>query len=172
VTAAIGILAFLATLGCLLALLRARGVGASGRYYRLQTAASAYAALLVAAGVARTVHPVPQVLVFLLMTFAAARLAVPSFSSGPIHILLTGAAFATIAWAAAIFPDRVHWSGVHGMLVVLGWIVVASAVACGLATAAGLLRNPTGRLSGATAHVFYGALLLWLFVVSVRLALA
>ena len=86
-TIAIGILAFLATLACLAALLRLQDSKGS---YRAQTAASAYAALFVAAGIARTVQPVPQVLVFLLMTFAAARLAIPSFSTGPLQRLQPG----------------------------------------------------------------------------------
>jgi hypothetical protein len=197
VTAAIGILAFLATLGCLAALVRVHllptgyrpvsnavsdyGVGAYKGYYRAQTAAIAYAALLVAAGIARSVHPVPQLLVYLLMTFAAARLAIPSFPTdldrgaptptGRIHILLAGAAFASIAWAAAILPDRVHWPGLHGFLVVLGWIVVAAAAACGLAMTR-LLHKPTEPYFGAIERVFYAAMLLWFFVVSARLAYA
>jgi hypothetical protein len=197
VTVAIGILAFLATLGCVAALVRVHllptgyrpvsnavsdfGVGAYKGYYRAQTAAIAYASLLVAAGIARTVQPVPQLLVFLLMTFAAARLAIPSFPTdldrsrptltGRIHLLLAGAAFASIAWAAAILPNRVHWPGLHGVLVVLGWIVVVSAVTCALAVTR-LVRKQAEPYFGAIERVFYAATLLWFFVVSVRLALA
>ncbi len=196
-TVAIGILAFLATLGCAAALVRVHllptgyrpvsnavsdfGVGAYKGYYRAQTAAIAYASLLVAAGIARTVQPVPQLLVFLLMTFAAARLAIPSFPTdldrsrptltGRIHLLLAGAAFASIAWAAAILPNRVHWPGLHGVLVVLGWIVVVSAVTCALAVTR-LVRKQAEPYFGAIERVFYAATLLWFFVVSVRLALA
>jgi hypothetical protein len=132
VTVAIAIFAFLATLGSLAALSRLHllptgyrpasnavgdyGVGAYSGHYRALTAALAYAALLVAADIARTVQPVPQLLVYLLMTFAAARLAIPSFPAdldrgrptptGRIHLLLAGAAFGSIAWAAAIFRPR------------------------------------------------------------------
>jgi hypothetical protein len=163
VTVAIGVLAFLATLACLALLVRVQ------QRHRAQTAAIAYAALLIAAGLARTVQPVPQVLVFLLMTFAAARLAGPSFT-GWIHTLLGGVAFGSIAWAAATLPDRVDWSGVHGLLVVLGWIVVAGAVACALAVT--LLRTRAAPFFGTIERAFYAVLLVWFFVVSVRLALA
>jgi hypothetical protein len=161
VTVAIGVLAFLAALACLALLVRGR------LRYRAQAAAIAFAALLVAAGIARTVQPVPQLLVFLLMTFAAARLAAPSFT-GRIHILLAGAALGSIAWAAAILPDRVDWPGVHGLLVVLGWIVVAGAVACALAMT--LLRKETERVF-AIERACYAAVLVWVFVVAVRPAL-
>jgi hypothetical protein len=197
VTVAIGIFAFFATLASLALLSRAHvlptgyrpasnaigdyGVGAYRGHYRALTAALAYAALLIAAGIARTVQPVPQLLVYLLMTFAAARLAIPSFPAdldrgqptpaGRIHLVLAGVAFGSIAWAAAILPDEVDWPGVHAFLVVLGWIVVAGGVACALAVTP-LLHKRTEPFFGAIERAFYAAVLLWFFVVSVRLALA
>ena len=196
-TVAIGIFAFVATLVSLAALSRLHllptgyrpasnavgdyGVGAYRGHYRALTAALAYAALLVSADIARTVQPVPQLLVYLLMTFAAARLAVPSFPAdldrgqptptGRIHLVLDGVAFASIAWAAAILPDQVDWPGVHGFLVVLGWIIVAGAVAWALALTP-LLHKRTAPFFGAIERAFYVAVLLWFFVVSVRLALS
>ena len=196
-TVAIAIFAFLATLGSLAALSRLHllptgyrpasnavgdyGVGAYSGHYRALTAALAYAALLVAADIARTVQPVPQLLVYLLMTFAAARLAIPSFpadldrgrptATGRIHLLLAGAAFGSIAWAAAIFPDHVDWPGVHAFLVVLGWIVVAGGGACALAVTPPLNKR-VEPFFGAIERAFYAAVLLWFFVVSVRFALA
>jgi hypothetical protein len=115
------------------------------------------------------------------MTFAAARLAIPSFPTdldrgrpsltGRIHLLFAVAAFASIAWAAAILPDRVGWTGLHGFLVVLGWIVVAGAAASGLALTP-LLHKPTQPFLGSIQRVFYALTFLWFFVVSVKLALA
>src|SRR3954468_24025060 len=94
-TPVLGILAALLTLVCAAVLVRVHllptgynpvsnavsdyGVGEYRRYYRWQTAALAYAALVLAAAIARTTHPVPELIVFLLMTFAAARLLIPSF---------------------------------------------------------------------------------------------
>src|SRR3954465_3398286 len=94
-TPVLGILAALLTIACAAVLVRVHmlatgynpvsnavsdyGVGEYRRYYRWQTAALAYAALVLAAALARTTHPVPELIIFLLMTFAAARLLIPSF---------------------------------------------------------------------------------------------
>src|SRR3954451_12538685 len=190
-TPVLGILAALLTLACAAFIVRVHmlptgyrpvsnavsdyGVGAYSRYYRWQTAALAYAALVLAAAIARTTHPVPELIVFLLMTFAAARLLIPSFPTdldrrsrptpnGRIHILLAGVAFASIAWCAAALPDRVDWPGLHGTLVVLGWIVVVTAVASGLAMAVRIAEP----YFGAVERLFYGATLAWFFVVSLH----
>jgi hypothetical protein len=191
-TPVLGILAALLTLGCAAALVRVHtlptgyspvsnavsdyGVGPVARYYRWQTAALAYAALLLAAALARTVQPVPQLLVFLLMTFAAARLLIPSFptdldrsrptATGRIHLLLAGVAFASIAWCAAALPDRVHWANLHGTLVVLGWLVVATALACGLT----VLVRRAAPFFGLVERLFYAATILWFLVVSLHFA--
>jgi uncharacterized protein DUF998 len=186
VTPLLGVLAALMTLACAAALVRVHllptgyrplsdavsdyGVGPYSRYYRWQTAASAYAALLVAGALARTTHPVPQLPVFLLLVFAAARLVIPTFPTdldrseptlaGRLHLVAAAVAFASIAWCAAVLPDRVHWPNLHGTLVVLGWIVVATAIACAVA-----LRSP---FFGLVERTFYAALLLWLLVVSLH----
>jgi hypothetical protein len=177
-TPVLGIIAALLTLACAAFLVRSDAVSADGaggyrRYYRWQTAALAYAALVVAAAVARTTIPVPQLIVYLLLTFAAGRLLIPSFptdvdrnrptTDGRIHILLAVAAFASIAWCAAEFPDRVDLGNLHGTLVVLGWIVVVTAAACGLAS---LLRRITAPYFRAIERLFYAALLTWFLVVS------
>jgi hypothetical membrane protein len=152
------------------------GVGPYSRYYRWQTAAIAYAALVLAAAIARTTHPVEQLLVFLLLTFAAARLLIPSFptdldrsrptGTGRLHLLLAAAAFASIAWCAAELPHRVDWPHLHGLLVVLGWIVIATAVACGLA--ATVLRRLAEPYFGLVERIFYAAMLVWFLVVSLH----
>jgi Protein of unknown function (DUF998) len=124
VTATLGILAAVATLACLGTLVWVHlrptgydplqdtvsdyGVGTSYPFYRAQTAAMALAAILVAAALAKAIDPAPRRAIVLLLVFAAARLAIPSFPTdldraqrtrtGLIHILLAAVAFASIAW--------------------------------------------------------------------------
>jgi len=188
-TVVLGVLGALATLASAAALVRvhllptgydpvrsavsAYGVGPFARYYRWLTAASAFAALFVAGALARDTHPVPQLPVFLLLVFAAVRLAIPSYpadlegtartTDGTIHLVLAAAAFAAIAWCAGILPDRVDW--LHDALVVLGWIVIAGAAA----SAAALLVR---RVFGLVERLFYAAMLAWLLVVSLHFALS
>ena len=154
-TLAIGLLGAASTLVSAAALVRGSGD-------RVKTAAAAYAALFVAAGIARTTHPVPRDLVFLLVVFAAAQLAIPTFPSGLSRLLLAGVALAGVAWAALIAPDRVHW--LHGFLVVDGWVILVAAVACGVALLAPLIR----RFSRALERMFDAAVLVWLLVVSLH----
>ena len=161
-TLAIGLLGAALTLVSAAAAVRSPGD-------RAQTATSAYADLFVAAGIARTTHPVPRDLVFLLIVFAAARLAIPTFPAGVEHLLLAGIALAAAAWAALIAPDRVHW--LHRFLVVEGWVILVTAAVCGAAMLLALAR-PTRRLSWAVERVFErvfdGAVLVWLLVVSLH----
>ena len=138
----------------LLSVLAAPAAGMRG-YGRAHSALPAYAALFIAAGAARTVHPVPQVLVFVLMTFAAAQLLAPSLRDPR---PLTAVAFAALAWAAAILPGQTDW-GWHTLLVVLGWAVVAAAVVVGAA----MLRSPRLELW------FYPVALVWFVVVALRI---
>jgi hypothetical protein len=154
-TLAIGLLGAASTLVSAAALVRGSGD-------RVKTAAAAYAALFVAAGIARTTHPVPRDLVFLLIVFAAAQLAIPTFPAGLAHLLPAGVALAAVAWAALIAPSRVHW--LHGFLVVDGWVILAAAVTCGVA----LLAPPIRRFSWALERVFDAAVLVWLLVVSLH----
>jgi hypothetical protein len=154
-TLAIGLLGTALALASAAALVRSRGD-------RARTATMAYAALFVAAGVARTTHPVPRELVFLLIVFAAARLAIPTFPAGLWHLLLAGVAYAAAAWAALVAPERVHW--LHGFLVVDRWVILVAAVACGVA----MLAPPIRRFSWALERVFDAAVLVWLAVVSLR----
>jgi hypothetical protein len=154
-TLAIGLLGAALALASAAALVRSRGD-------RARTATMAYAALFVAAGIARTTHPVPRDLVFLLIVFAAAQLAIPTFPAGLAHLLPAGVALAAAAWAALIAPSRVHW--LHGFLVVDGWVILVAAVACGVA----LLAQPIRRFSWAVERVFDAAVLVWLLVVSLH----
>jgi len=138
----------------LLTVLAAPVAGMRG-YTRAHNALPAYAALFLAAGIARTVHPVPQVLVFLLMTFAAAQLLAASFADARQR---GAAAFTTLAWAAAILPGQTDWSW-HGLLVVLGWLAGRRNAQAGWAT----LRAPRFE------SWFYPVALIWFVVVAVRL---
>ena len=192
-TALLGAAAFVATLACTAALLRVHllptgyrpirnavsdyGVGSFARYYRAQTAAIAIAAVALAAALANEVTPKPTTVIVLLLVFAAARLAIPSFPTdldrsrptrtGRIHVLLAGVAFASIAWAAAALPDHVGWSG-HGFLVALGWAVVATSVACGLCMTR-LLHHATEPFFGLIERLFYASMLVWFLVVATHL---
>lgn len=191
--AAFGAVAAVATLACLAALVRVHqlptgyqplrnavsdyGVGRFARYYRFQTAALAIAAVFVALALARAVDPAPRLPIVLLLVFAAGRIAIPWFPTdvnrlrptraGRIHILLAGIAFASLAWAAAALPDRVDWPTIDGLLTGLGWLVVVSAVACGLALTHAL-RVYAAPWFGLIERVFYAAALAWFFVVSLH----
>lgn len=194
VVAVLACCTLLATFTCLAALLWAHllptgyrpirnavsdyGVGRCRVLYRVQTAAIAAAGLCLAAALARAVDPAPRRVIVLLVVFAVARLVIPSFPTdidrgrptrtGRVHILLAGVAFASIAWAAAALPDRVDWPSVHGLLVTLGWIVVATAVASGLA-----MTRPLHAVAepffGLIERCFYAAMLTWFVVVAVYL---
>lgn len=146
------------------------GVGPSLSFYRAQTAAMALAAIFVAGGLAKAVDPAPKRVIVLLLIFAGARLAIPFFPTdldrtrrtthGVIHVLLAVIAFASITWAAATLPNRVHWAG----LTALGVAVVVTAVATGLS-----MRTRFAYF-GLVERAFYVAVLIWLLVVSLRLA--
>jgi hypothetical protein len=146
------------------------GVGPSLPFYRAQTAAMALAAIFVAGGLAKAIDPAPKRVIALLLVFAGARLAIPFFPTdldrtqrtrnGVVHVLLAVVAFAAIAWAAATLPGRVHWAG----LGVLGDAVLVTAVATGLSIRA---RFP---YFGLVERAFYVAALVWLLMVSLRLA--
>ncbi len=154
------------------------GVGRYRVVYRIQTAAIAVAGLCLAAALSRAIDPAPRRVIMLLVVFAVARLVIPSFPTdldrgqptrtGRIHTLLAAVAFAAIAWAAAALPDRVDWPGVHGLLVVLGWVVATTAIACGLAMTR-LLHAFTEPFFGLIERCFYAAMITWFVVVAVYL---
>jgi hypothetical protein len=194
VVAVLACLALLATLTCLGALVWVHllptgyrplrnavsdyGVGPYRAFYRAQTAAIAVAALCLAAAIAKGVDPSPRRVIVLLVIFAVARLAIPSFPTdldrgqptrtGRTHVLLAGVAFGSIAWTAAALPDHVDWPSIHGLLVTLGWIVVATAIACGLAMIR-LLHATTEPFFGLIERCFYAAMITWFAVVSIHL---
>ena len=154
------------------------GVGRYSIFYRAQTAAIAVAALCLAVALATAVDPSPRRVIVLLAIFAVARLAIPSFPTdlnrgqptrtGRIHIVLAGIAFGSIAWAAAALPDRVDWPSIHGLLVTIGWIVVGTAIASGLAMTR-RVHAATEPFFGLIERCFYAAMITWFVVVSVHL---
>lgn len=150
-TAVLGILAALAALA-------GAGARALGRE-QAASAAPGYAALLLAAALARSTIPVPQLPVFLLLGFAVARLVLPSFPDGPLRIGAAAASYGTLAAAAVVLPGRVGWW--HALLVVLGWIVVAAAVASIAAPWAGERRLELA---------FEAVAIVWLVVVALHFA--
>lgn len=153
------------------------GVGPYRSYYRAQTTAIGVAAALLAGALASAEGPGPRRVIVLLLVFAAARIVIPSFPTdldrsrptrtGRIHLLLAAVAFASIAWASAALPHRVDWDGT-GLLVTLGWIVVATAIACGLSMTS-RLHHATEPFFGLIERVFYAAMIAWLLVVSFHL---
>jgi hypothetical protein len=79
--------------------------------------------------------------------------------SGRIHMLLAGAAFASIAVAAS----HLDWSGKPDLLGPLGWLVSATAIATGAA----LVVEPIRRVAlGLIERLFYAASIVWLIVVA------
>ncbi len=154
------------------------GVGRYRAFYRAQTTASAIAGICLAGALHSGVDPAPRRVIVLLLVFAAARLVIPSFPTdierrkptraGRIHNVLAGVAFASVAWSAAALPERVDWPTLHGLLVALGWIVVATAIACGLATTR-RLQAVAEPFFGLIERCFYAAMITWFLVVSVHL---
>lgn len=154
------------------------GVGRYRAFYRVQTMANAVAAICLAGALGSGVDPAPRRVIVLLLVFAAARLVIPSFPTdldrgtptrtGRIHVVLAGVAFASVAWAAAALPERVDWPDIHGLLVAVGWIVVATAIACGLAMTR-RLHAALEPFFGLIERCFYAAMITWFLVVSVRL---
>lgn len=162
-TVAIGVLALLAVLASV----------------RWPVAGSAYAGLLAAGGIVRTesfVPPplgkfssIPQLVVFLLLAFAVARLAATAVSAERrgTHAVLALVALGSLAWAAAALPGDVSWA-THGLWAVGGWCVVATAAAYAVSLAPPL----RGLLGGPAERTFLVAVLAWLGAVGLQVALS
>jgi Protein of unknown function (DUF998) len=154
------------------------GVGRYRAFYRAQTTANAIAAMFLAGALGSGVDPAPRRVIVLLLVFAAARLVIPWFptdidraaptSTGRVHVMLAGVAFASVAWAAAALPGRVDWPGIHGLLVALGWVVVATAIVCGVAMTR-MFHAAMEPFFGLIERCFYAAMITWFLVVSIRL---
>jgi hypothetical protein len=179
-TAALGVLAALATLACALLLVRLHllptgysarrdriadyGVGRFSGHYVAAAIAIGVAALAAAIGLAHE-HERWYVVV-LLAAFGASRLVAPWFPPdlegerpsrpGRIHLWLAAFAYATIA-AAAGLSDRAPW---------LGWAAAVCLAVTLLSLRGGALRDRTGQIE----RLGLLAVLAWLLVVAVELS--
>jgi hypothetical protein len=184
-TAALGVLAAVATLACIVFLVGAHvlptgydpvrdpvsdyGVGRHTGWYAGATTSIGIAALVLAGALAR--EDAPWHVVALLVVFALARFALAAFPAdlegerpsrpGAIHLLLAGIAFAAICWAMCAYaPDRAGW------LPWLGYLATAAAVTAFLSLRRLRFLRPW---TGAIERVFYAAMLVWFAIVSVEL---
>lgn len=141
------------------------GVGAYARWYRLQATFAGLSGLLLALALRH--HGRTAVL---LAVFGVARLAIAQYPTdllggdvrtrtGGVHLLLAGAAFAAVCWAAVGLKRDA------GGLPALGWLAAAGAAGTWLAIRALPLRPILGLLE----RVFYVAMLAWLALVAARL---
>jgi hypothetical protein len=179
-TAALGVLAAVATLACISFLVAAHlrptgydpvrdpvsdyGVGRYTGLYAGATASIGFAGLLLAAALWR--EDARWHVIALLVVFALARFALPVFPTdlegerpsrtGEIHLLLAALAFAGVCWAMSAH-DAAPW---------LGWIATVGAVG----TLVSLKRLHALRpWTGLIERVFYAAMLAWFLLVSLRL---
>jgi hypothetical protein len=178
-TAALGVLAALATSACALLLLRAHalptgydprrdrvaeyGVGRFSGHYVAAAMTVGVAALLDAAGLGS--EDERWYAVACLVAFGASRLVAPWFPPdlegerpsrpGRIHLWLSAFSYATVA-AAAGLSDRAPW---------LGWVAAASFALTLLSLRGGALRERTGQIE----RLGYVAVLAWLLVVAIEL---
>jgi hypothetical protein len=192
-TAVLGAVVIAATGICLAALIRAHlvqtgyrpirnavsdfGVGRAHVWYWTAASSIGIAALALAAALARGVDPAPTTVIALLVAFALARFAITAFPTdldrsrltgiGRIHILLAGIAFASIAIAAGKLPDAVRTnselSSHHAVLAALGWAVIATSIATGVAISR--LGRALDPWFGLIERLFYAAMLTWFFVI-------
>jgi hypothetical membrane protein len=179
-SAALGVLAAVATLACITFLVVAHlrptgydpvrdpvsdyGVGRYQGLYAGATATIGIAALALAVGLWR--EDAPWHVLALLVLFALARFAIPVFPTdlegerrsrpGEIHLLLAAVAFASICWAMSAYRAA-PW---------LGYVAAVCAVGT-LLSLRGLhvLRPWTGLIE----RGFYVAMLTWFLLVSVEL---
>jgi hypothetical protein len=156
------------------------GVGRYRGYFWAQLVAGALACAFVAFALA-DLHPyAPTVVVVLLLANAAARLLMPAFPTdqsgnrfksvkGTVHMLLAIVAFGAVAAAATglggLFSHYPPWHEAKGLLVALGWAVLAGAVATALA----LIGPRLKRVFGLVERLFTLSVIVWLYVISIEL---
>jgi hypothetical protein len=137
--------------------------------YRAMVVLQGVGAILVAVGLGQEtdveslgwlyVYGVVRILIARFMTDREPEGLASLTRSGRIHMLLAGAAFASIAVAAS----HLDWSGKPDVLGPLGWLVTATA----LATGAALVVEPIRRVAlGLIERLFYAASIVWLIVVA------
>jgi hypothetical protein len=156
------------------------GVGDFRRYFWAQLVAGGTACVAVGLSLA-SLHPyVPTFAVAMLFANGAARFLMPAFptdqsgsrfqtASGRVHMFLAIVAFGGVAAAATslsgLTSHYAEWHGIRGLINTLGWVVLAGAIACGLA----LLGARLKRVFGLIERVFTASAIVWLGVMSIEL---
>jgi len=156
------------------------GVGDYHRYFWAQLVAGALACIGIAVALTG-LHPyVPTLVVVLLLANAAARLLMPAFPTdqsgnrfetvrGTIHMVLAVAAFAAVAAAATglggLFSHYSTWHSAKGLLVAVGWVVLAGAVACALGLIGPRLKSTFGLIE----RFFTLSVIVWIYIMSIEL---
>jgi len=156
------------------------GVGEYRGYFWAQLVAGALACASVAVALTG-LHPyVPTVVVVLLLANAAARLLMPAFPTdqsgnrfetvkGTVHMVLAIVAFGAVAAAATglggLFSHYSVWHSAKGLLVTVGWVVLAGAIACAL----GLVGPRLKSVFGLIERFFTLSVIVWIYIVSIEL---
>jgi len=156
------------------------GVGRYRSCFWGQLAAGGVACIAVAIALTG-LHPyVPTFVVVMLLANAAARFLMPAFPTdqagsrfqtvkGSVHMVLAFVAFGAVAAAATslngLFAHYPQWSGIKGLLVTLGWFVLAGAVLCVL----GLIGPRLKLVFGLIERFFTLSVIAWLYAISIEL---
>src|ERR1700677_1968455 len=156
------------------------GVGDYRGWFWAQLVAGAVACAGVAIALAG-LHPyAPTVVVVLLFANAAARLSMPAFPTdqsgnrfetvkGTIHMVLAVVAFAAVAAAATglggLFSHYPAWHSAKSLLVTVGWVVLAGAIACAL----GLVGHRLKPIFGLIERFFTLSVIVWIYLMSIEI---
>jgi len=156
------------------------GVGRYRGYFWGQLTAGGLACIGVALALAGLPGYVPAFVVVMLFANAMARFLMPAFPTdqsgsrfqtvkGTVHMVLAFVAFGAVAAAATslsgLFAHYPEWNGAKGLLVTLGWLVLAGAILCVLA----LIGSRLKRIFGLIERLFTLAVIAWLYVISIEL---
>jgi hypothetical protein len=156
------------------------GVGEYRGWFWAQLVAGGSACIALAVSLG-SLHPyVPALAVVMLVANGAARFVMPAFptdqsgsrfrtATGRVHMLLAIVAFGGVAAAATSLGGLVghypEWRGAKGLIDTLGWLVLAGAVACGLALVGPRLKSIFGLIE----RVFTASVIVWIGVISIEL---
>jgi hypothetical protein len=156
------------------------GVGRYRGYFWAQLVAGGVACIGVALAMAGLPRYVPTFVIAMLLANAAARFAMPAFPTdqsgnrfetvrGTVHMALAFVAFGAVAAAATslsgLLSHYPEWNSAKGLVVTLGWVVLAGAVACAFALVGPRLK----LIFGAIERFFTVSVIAWLYVVSIEL---
>jgi hypothetical protein len=157
------------------------GVGPYRSWFWLQAVAGGVACLALAIALSR-LHPfTPTQVVGALIVTAVARFLIPFFATdqggsrfqtahGTVHMVLAVLAFGGLVWAASgLWSTLKHypgWSGLHGFLTTVSWLMLVSVIAVVVAIRAPRMK----RHFGLYERAFYVLSLAWLLAVAINLA--